>query len=123
MVFGGAVKWWESYRLSDCRQVGRRGSKNALAKARHHRSVVAIEDEGVRLACQGVHGGLEGRPDVTVEMLQGDPFEYLQGADVFAAIASLYEFRNQFRNQVANCLRFVLLRRHDGSCKYRTMFL
>ena len=115
MVFGGAVKWWESYRLLDCRQVGRRGSKNALANARHHRSVVAIEDEGVRLACQGVHGGLEGRPDVTVEMLQGDPFEYLKGADVFAAIASVSEFRsNQFRNQVANCLRFVLLRRHDG---------
>ena len=114
MVFGGAVKWLESYRLLDCRQVGRRGSKNALGDARHHRIVVAIEDEGVRLACQGVHGGLEGRPDVPVEMLQGDPFEYLQSAHVFAAIANLYGFRNQFRNQVANCLRFVLLRRHDG---------
>ena len=65
-----------------------------MGDARHHRSVVAIEDEGVRLACQGVHGGLEGRPDVTVEMLQGDPFEYLQGADIFATITNLNEFRN-----------------------------
>ena len=67
MVIGGAVKWWESYRLLNCRQVGRRGSKNALGDARHHRIVVVIEDEGVRLACRGVYGGLERRPDVTVE--------------------------------------------------------
>ena len=44
MVFGGAVKWWESYRLLDCRQAVQRGCKNALAKARHHRSGVHLFD-------------------------------------------------------------------------------
>ena len=45
--------------------------------------------------------GLKADPN-----LQGDPLECLQA--VFA-IATL----NVLRDQVANCLRFVLLRRHD----------